>query len=875
MKLSTLIVALLFSIVANAQTFQYLGTYNSDGVPDYLLTPDVVDADLLTNIAASLPESFPVPDFNPQYIADSVETDILLTDDADVWVTFIDEGAGYKNVLGFYTYDIANPPTTAPTTENITIIFPNVSKNGSGGGLNTGDKVHLGSFTSGTGIGFVLIADGWDGSTYNDGGNGNNGNGNGNNGNGNGNNGNGNGNGNNGNGNGNGGSTGSTDQGGVTTGNWILYGNPDFNPEETETLRDHIVLLEDDGENLIVFGFEDIRRDYASCDNDFNDAIFYVTANPITAIQTESINSITKVAEDVDGGNDSGLESNGDLASKIAKRNFQRTKTERINYNNTKALQPFDAKTKQQKLGIASATNTKSNSDLIDFIPTHPFENVEAYITTPEDLLGITNAQEVFAVDYFNEDTRMAAMLATSTEGSVYDHTKAICDRLNGGSLDNIRFAYVNGKAFILSTIRKPNGKLEYAISFSVYTNNEGQRVVENHWVIEQYPTGANYQNFQVWSTAPHYTQKIIGDILAAMGQENEVVYANIAPALPAVFVQNGYYQNGTLHLSIRNTNQATSLILKGNKTVTETSERIDFEETVTLSGDEYQTLLIETGGIFDLGFSLQNNHSAQIDVLYTADAPWGLDYVAEGVDITNYEVLAHTPTDVIEEKTLVLERGINLEGSVKNYISVFKMLKTANQSLDLSAFNALQFAASGRGTVEITLTKAGIEAWADQFRTHIELTETTSDYELAFTGFQNANGAILEDVTDVVSVVFSVKGNGTDFEDFALNISNLQFSDVFSTSIEETELTAIQQSLQIYPNPFENQATIRFNMPEASNVWMQIFNMNGQMVHQQNTTAFAGENQLTFNGNRLASGMYLCVVQFEGGQVQAKMIVK
>jgi len=179
--------------IASAQNFKYLSDYDSQGVPlDKVNTP--ISQSLLDNIAASLPEGYPVPEYNPHYIADSIETDVVINELADVWVSFAGEGAGYKNVLGFYTYDLDKPLTDAPEDEDITILFPNASEQGSGGGLIKGDKVSLGRFEPNTGIGWVLIANGWNGKE-------------------------------------------------VTYGNWMVYSNPDFNPESSAELRKHNVNL--------------------------------------------------------------------------------------------------------------------------------------------------------------------------------------------------------------------------------------------------------------------------------------------------------------------------------------------------------------------------------------------------------------------------------------------------------------------------------------------------------------------------------------------------------------------------------------------------------------------------------------------------------
>ena len=251
---------LLISVVATAQNFSFLGEYTSDGTPLYLEAPDdVVTSETLSLVASALPESYPVPTYNPHYISSDYDTDVIVHEDAEVYVTFVAEGAGYKNVLGFYTYDINNPLDQKPTDKDITIIFPNVSAQGSGGGLKAGNKVKLGSFKAGTGIGLVLLANAWKSE--------------------------------------------------VTWGLWQLYSNPDFNPEADPALRYHNVLLNDPENERIILGFEDIRRDYSSCDQDFNDALFYISANPYTALETKNyadVASATKVNSAYDGG----LESN-------------------------------------------------------------------------------------------------------------------------------------------------------------------------------------------------------------------------------------------------------------------------------------------------------------------------------------------------------------------------------------------------------------------------------------------------------------------------------------------------------------------------------------------------------------------------------------
>jgi len=220
--------------------FKPLGAYNSQGIPKYLEPKnDIIDAATLKDINATLPESVPLSASHPQYFAETNEQNLVLNDACNVWVTFVSEGAGYMNVLGFYTYKASNPPTSVSQIDTIHIIFPNTSFSGSGGGLNTGNKVHLGQFPKGTEIAWVLISDGFR-------------------------------------------------KGIITTGNWMMYSDRQFNPETKDAIKQHFILCNDIGRGKFLLGVEDIKRDSGS-DNDFNDAIFYVTADPIQAVDASNV----------------------------------------------------------------------------------------------------------------------------------------------------------------------------------------------------------------------------------------------------------------------------------------------------------------------------------------------------------------------------------------------------------------------------------------------------------------------------------------------------------------------------------------------------------------------------------------------------------
>ncbi|MCH8566624.1 MAG: S8 family serine peptidase [Balneolales bacterium] len=103
-------------------------------------------------------------------------------------------------------------------------------------------------------------------------------------------------------------------------------------------------------------------------------------------------------------------------------------------------------------------------------------------------------------------------------------------------------------------------------------------------------------------------------------------------------------------------------------------------------------------------------------------------------------------------------------------------------------------------------------------------------------------------------------------------------FNNVSSVSTEpETDMPTEFALNQNYPNPFNPTTNIAYALPEASEVRLEVFNLQGQLVAvlvngQQN----AGHHTVVFDANRLASGMYLYRLQAGSFvQTQKMMLVK
>jgi hypothetical protein len=79
----------------------------------------------------------------------------------------------------------------------------------------------------------------------------------------------------------------------------------------------------------------------------------------------------------------------------------------------------------------------------------------------------------------------------------------------------------------------------------------------------------------------------------------------------------------------------------------------------------------------------------------------------------------------------------------------------------------------------------------------------------------------------------------------------------------------------QNYPNPFNPGTTIRFTLPEAAKVQLDIFNILGQRVATPaNGRYAAGYHTVNFDGRGLASGVYFYQLKADGFVQMHKMLL-
>lgn len=228
-------------------------SYNKNGLPSPR-TNVPLEPNFLRRVNATLPEHFSLAQTNPNLLNPTNQPNLKIDEAAQVWITFVHEGAGFKNALGFHSYPSGTPPQTTAQVGPRTVILPNASLSNDGGDLRPGDTIYLGQFEAGKTLAWFLVADG-----FKSGGSGTN----------------------------------------VSTSAQVYYSLPHLNPESNPSKKQHTVQVFDSQYQRFLVGFEDLNRNSGS-DDDFNDVVFFVTVNPIEAVDFTGIPPIVN-SPDSDG----------------------------------------------------------------------------------------------------------------------------------------------------------------------------------------------------------------------------------------------------------------------------------------------------------------------------------------------------------------------------------------------------------------------------------------------------------------------------------------------------------------------------------------------------------------------------------------------
>ncbi|QWX85527.1 T9SS type A sorting domain-containing protein [Cellulophaga sp. HaHaR_3_176] len=563
------------------------------------------------------------------------------------------------------------------------------------------------------------------------------------------------------------------------------------------------------------------------------------------------------------GGNDGGLESNDRLSNLINKRNFNRASTNyKFDKLSAKAIKKsFNYK---RKGGFSS-----KEIPLSTLVPLGIIGESSTIESSPADLIELTNASDIFSVDYLKDTETVSALMIIKTENKVYEHSKFICDRFLGAELLSVSNIQIRENNFIKSIIKQADGNTEFALTFSVRMNEANEFIVESHWNIDAYEKDSSFYNFQIWSNSVDDLYKLGEEILNLLEVNNPIKqYKSSTP--PPVFIKSASYQKGNINLELINNNNSNLITLEGGMKKTETSSTNNLSLSTEINS-RLESLSVETGPLFDFGFRIQNEKGDTPDDLFVADAPWGLDNSAENTTIESYEVLQNNESYAYSGYRV--ERNVYLKGNTSSYLGVYRALTPRFKAVDLSKYKKMNFMASGSGTLEVKILKGN----GSYYTSKVNLTEEIKEIEMLATDFKNEAG-VETDFADLKVLLFNISSSDGTMQEKEITISEIDFnnrSEIVDKPIVKEKLNT---KALVYPNPLVAETKLYFSTENQGSYTLDFFTLSGMLLsnHSISGEYLEGANEILIQRKNLSPGIYFYKLASSSNQIwSGKIIVK
>ena len=521
-----------------------------------------------------------------------------------------------------------------------------------------------------------------------------------------------------------------------------------------------------------------------------------------------------------------------------------------------------------------AVVNGPSDLKLSDLIPAGVVGTDRALISSPTDLVNFTNALEVLAVDYTKTNVNKAVAFATRTAGDVYSHTKPICDRLRGAELMEVKTISVNGYSVMAYKVRQRTGEVEYAMNL-----NAGVKVgrssisVQSNWFTDSYVKDETMFNFQLWAVSYDMVGNMAKDIISKL-QQTGTVQAVTNTDLPTVYVSKGNRTGTNVNVTVQNNTSNTSgyfeLREKQNEGSVETVRTVPF----TVGANKATTVAIPVQDYYEASMYMYVGGKLT-DLLYMADGTWSVDYNKNTTSISKFEVSNESnPQEVAGEYRLM--RNVQVTGSTKDYISVYKTLNGGGIEQNLTSYKGLKFTtdALGVGQLTVTLMKKGVQNWADQYSYTINLDGTSKEYAVGLSAFKSTKTPTQAiSANDILGVNFGYSNTRGGNTNATINLSKVRF-----TTVDIAAAQAIQsKAVSIYPNPVSTgQFTAKFMSEEEQTVVLRVVEIaTGKTVRTQFVQAKKGTNQVGVQLDRATNnGMYSVQVQSDNGNYETQKLM-
>lgn len=502
-----------------------------------------------------------------------------------------------------------------------------------------------------------------------------------------------------------------------------------------------------------------------------------------------------------------------------------------------------------------------NNIALKDLVPATALNTINAFVTTPSDIINFTNAIDVLSVDYTDNYNTKAVAFATKTFGEVYSHTKPICDRLKDAQLLDVRKINIDGYNVIASTLKQRTGEVEYCINFSVgVKTGRASYSLQSNWLTDDYAREDTLYNFQLWAVGYNTVIAMARDVFNNVKLHQPLVSLSGSTGdLPKIFVSTIKREKTNVELEINNQTNATAAVFKVKEKLNEDAAETSRTIHVSIQPNAKTVVKIPVNDAYEDNLYLYANNELN-DLVYMSDGPWNISY-NQNTTLNKFEI--NNGDYPVSNDEYPLYRKMSMSVNTKDYVTVYKMTRGGGIEKDFKDYKAIKFntAAVGSASLKITLIKKSISQWENQYSYTLPVTPSETEYNIPLNRFTSKASNASIDVKDITAVNFSWENNLGGTRNITATIKQLRFTKVTDAYVAMDD----NADMGIYPNPNNGKFTVNFNATEQQQVVLKVIELaSGRVMATQFANAKKGLNNLKvlLNTKAINTGMYIVTLE-------------
>lgn len=287
---------------------------------------------------------------------------------------------------------------------------------------------------------------------------------------------------------------------------------------------------------------------------------------------------------------------------------------------------------------------------------------------------------------------------------------------------------------------------------------------------------------------------------------------------------------------------------------------------------------MLKSGIISDANIYIFTANGFKDEVFISGGAFTYLNGGSSAVDYFNTNSFMPQSVSDYPKNSLVLSGGVNAQGRLNDWVTLFRSLTANTAPYDLSDYNAIHLSLKGYGKAWLRIEQDGVK----DFNFHskqITLDGSEQTLTIPFSEFVQRDGfstPLNPQLIRKISLMIDRKDN-SGMSSFDVELKNIAFLGKSGSDESKVELTPTEFKLsQNYPNPFNPSTMIEYSIAKDEFVTLRVYDILGQEVATLvNEMKSPGRYSARFDASRLSSGVYIYRIQSESFTSVRKMILQ